>query len=78
MCVAGLVTRSALASFARQWPIFLAVTLSTLFVSSALGWLLNRRRLLPGTTATRVPAGKWDWRKSTDADIHRGCNCPGR
>jgi uncharacterized protein len=49
--IAGLVTRPVLASFARQWPIFLAVTLSTLFASSALGWLLNRGRLLPGTTA---------------------------
>ena len=49
--IAGLVTRPVLASFARQWPIFLAVTLSTLLASGALGWLLSRRRLLPGTTA---------------------------
>jgi uncharacterized membrane protein AbrB (regulator of aidB expression) len=49
--IAGLVTRPVLASFARQWPIFLAVTLSTLLASSALGWLLIRRRMLPGTTA---------------------------
>jgi uncharacterized protein len=49
--IAGLVTRPVLASFARQWPIFLAVTLSTLLASSSLGWLLNRRRVLPGTTA---------------------------
>jgi len=49
--IAGLVTRPVLASFARQWPIFLIVTLSTLFTSSLIGWLLNRRRVLPGTTA---------------------------
>jgi membrane AbrB-like protein len=49
--IAGLVTRPVLASFARQWPVFLAVTLSTLLASSALGWLLIRRRMLPGTTA---------------------------
>ncbi|WP_422924535.1 AbrB family transcriptional regulator [Singulisphaera sp. PoT] len=49
--VAGLVTRSVLAMFARQWPMFLAVTFSTLLASSAIGWLLHRRRLLPGTTA---------------------------
>jgi hypothetical protein len=49
--IAGLVTRPVLASFVQQWPIFLAVTLSTLLASSALGWLLNRRRVLPGTTA---------------------------
>jgi uncharacterized protein len=47
-----LGAQAVLASFARQWPIFLAVTLSTLLASSALGWLMNRRRLLPGTTAT--------------------------
>jgi uncharacterized protein len=49
--IAGLVTRPVLASFARQWQIFLAVTLSTLLASSALGWLMSRRQLLPGTTA---------------------------
>jgi uncharacterized protein len=49
--IAGLVTRPVLASFVRQWPIFLIVTLSTLLASSVLGWLLNRRRVLPGTTA---------------------------
>jgi uncharacterized protein len=49
--IAGLVTRPVLASFVQQWPIFLAVTLSTLLASSALGWLLNRRQVLPGTTA---------------------------
>lgn len=49
--VAGLVTRPVLASFARQWPIFLGVTLSTLLASSTIGWVLTRRRLLPGTTA---------------------------
>ena len=49
--IAGLVTTTVLASFARQWPIFLAATLSTLLASTAIGWLLNRRRLLPGTTA---------------------------
>ena len=49
--IASLVTRPVLASFGRQWPIFLAATLSTLLASSALGWLLTRRGLLPGTTA---------------------------
>jgi uncharacterized protein len=49
--IAGLVTRPILASFVQQWPIFLAVTLSTLLASSSLGWLLIRRRMLPGTTA---------------------------
>jgi membrane AbrB-like protein len=49
--IAGLVTRPVLASFVQQWPIFLAVTLSTLLASSSLAWLLIRRRMLPGTTA---------------------------
>lgn len=49
--IAALVTRPVLASFVRQWPIFLGVTLSTILASTAIGWLLNRRRLLPGTTA---------------------------
>ncbi len=49
--VACLITRPVLASFARQWPIFLIVTLSTLLASSVLGGLLSRRRVLPGTTA---------------------------
>ncbi len=48
--VAGLITPPVLASFARQWPIFLAVTSSTLLASCALGLLLTRKRLLPGTT----------------------------
>jgi membrane AbrB-like protein len=49
--IAGLVTRPVLASFVQQWPIFLAVTLSTVLASTAIGWLLNRRQVLPGTTA---------------------------
>jgi membrane AbrB-like protein len=49
--LAGLVTRPVLASFARQWPIFLAVTLSTVLAAGAIGRLLTGRRMLPGTTA---------------------------
>ncbi len=49
--VAGQITRPVVRSFARDWPVFLAAVLATLLASSALGWLLNRRRLLPGTTA---------------------------
>ncbi len=49
--VAGLMTRPVLGSFARQWPIFLCVTLSTITASSAVGWVLCRMRIFPGTTA---------------------------
>ncbi len=33
------------------WPIFMASVLSVIAASTLLGWLLTRRRLLPGTTA---------------------------
>ncbi|WP_428565571.1 MAG: AbrB family transcriptional regulator [Solidesulfovibrio sp. DCME] len=36
-----------LTSFARGWPLFLAVVLATIAASGALGWLLYRRRIMP-------------------------------
>lgn len=36
---------------AKNWPVFLFGTLSTVLASSMLGWLLSRTGLLPGTTA---------------------------
>ncbi|SBS26624.1 Putative ammonia monooxygenase [Marinomonas spartinae] len=36
---------------AKDWPVFLLGTLSTVVASSFLGWLLSRTGLLPGTTA---------------------------
>ncbi|WP_114239599.1 AbrB family transcriptional regulator [Dyella sp. C9] len=35
----------------REWPLFLGAVTSVIAVSVALGWLLARRRVLPGTTA---------------------------
>ncbi|MFM2058442.1 MAG: hypothetical protein RLY71_2827 [Pseudomonadota bacterium] len=40
-----------LPQIAVDWPLFLAGTLSTLLVSSLLGWLMSRTGALPGTTA---------------------------
>src|ERR1700719_56877 len=50
-----LVARSIgppiLATMARQWPLFLAGVCSVLVISTSLGALLARWRVLPGTTA---------------------------
>lgn len=35
----------------RQWPLFLAGTVLLIAASSALGWWLMRRQVMPGTTA---------------------------
>lgn len=42
---------STIGAFARDWPLFLAGVLSVITVSAALGWLLARLGVLPGTTA---------------------------
>lgn len=35
----------------KEWPVFLVVVFSVIATSGALGWLLMRSRVLPGTTA---------------------------
>ncbi|HEX5508004.1 MAG TPA: AbrB family transcriptional regulator [Pseudolabrys sp.] len=35
----------------RDWPLFVSAVVSVIVVSTALGWLLARWRVLPGTTA---------------------------
>ncbi len=42
---------TVLTEIARDWPLFLAGVLWTVVVAAALGWLLTRWRILPGTTA---------------------------
>ena len=37
--------------YARDWPLYIAVVIAVIAASSALGWLLPRWRVLPGTTA---------------------------
>lgn len=48
--IAGAITPTILVSFLRDWPLFLAIVLSTLAASSVLGWLMSRWQVLPGTT----------------------------
>ncbi|AGA26416.1 AbrB family transcriptional regulator [Singulisphaera acidiphila] len=49
--VARSITSGILAIIGKQWPILLAVTVTTVTASSLLGWLIGRWRVLPGTTA---------------------------
>lgn len=42
---------STLARVAGDWPIFLGATVSMIAASAALGWILMRRQVFPGTTA---------------------------
>jgi membrane AbrB-like protein len=42
---------SILPKLASNWPIFLIVTVSVIAASAGLGWVLMRRRVLPGPTA---------------------------
>ena len=48
--IAGAITPAILVSLLRDWPLFLAMVLSTLVASSLLGWLMSRWQVLPGTT----------------------------
>jgi uncharacterized protein len=48
--IANAITPSILRSFAKEWPVILAVVFSILAVSSLLGFLMGRWRVMPGTT----------------------------
>jgi uncharacterized protein len=51
-CLIALSIRpAALAEILHDWPLFLVVIGSVLMASNALGWLLTRWQVLPGTTA---------------------------
>ena len=49
--VAASITPSILSTFLSDWPIYIAVVFSVLGASSALGYLMSRWHILPGTTA---------------------------
>jgi len=49
--IAHSIPVSTLAEIGRDWPLFLAGVAWTVVVAAALGWLLTRWRILPGTTA---------------------------
>ncbi|MDX2203385.1 MAG: AbrB family transcriptional regulator [Hyphomicrobiaceae bacterium] len=51
MMIAALFPPSTFAEIVRDWPVFLFGTLSTLVASFAIGWLMMRARVMPGTTA---------------------------
>lgn len=51
LMIAMLLPPTMLGEIAAQWPIVVLGTLSTIVVSSGLGWALAQSGLLPGTTA---------------------------
>lgn len=48
--IAGSVTPDILVTFIHDWPLFLGVVISTILLSGAIGWLIARNHILPGTT----------------------------
>ncbi|XEU27201.1 AbrB family transcriptional regulator [Tistrella mobilis] len=48
--IAGSVRPEILVTVAADWPIFLGIVLSTILLSGALGWVIARNHILPGTT----------------------------
>ncbi|WEX86330.1 AbrB family transcriptional regulator [Sinorhizobium garamanticum] len=51
MMIAGSMTPALLVAFSGNWPLFLAVVLAVIGVSTLCGWIMTRMRILPGTTA---------------------------
>nr|WP_246723628.1 AbrB family transcriptional regulator [Rhizobium sp. ARZ01] len=51
MMVAGMVSPNLVSTFLSRWPLFLAIVLSVIFMSTLCGWVITRMRILPGTTA---------------------------
>ena len=49
--IAASVKSEIFVSFFAEWPLFLAIVVSTLMASSLLGYLISRWKVLPGTTA---------------------------
>jgi membrane AbrB-like protein len=49
--VARAITREIVVTFLADWPLFLAVVVAILATSAAIGWILTRRKVFPGTTA---------------------------
>ncbi|MDR2613940.1 MAG: AbrB family transcriptional regulator [Candidatus Accumulibacter sp.] len=49
--VARGITSEILVSLRDNWPLFVSVTFATLFACAGMGWILARRKVLPGTTA---------------------------
>lgn len=51
MMIAGTVSPEFVGSFVSNWPLFLAIVLSVIAMSTLCGWTISRTGILPGTTA---------------------------
>lgn len=51
MMIAGMVSPSLVGTFLSRWPLFMAIVLSVIAVSTLCGWIITRMGILPGTTA---------------------------
>jgi membrane AbrB-like protein len=49
--IASAISFDIVSAFARKWPLYIGVVLAVIGASSALGGLMSRWRVLPGTTA---------------------------
>lgn len=49
--IAGAIEPELFGSLLTDWPILFGATVATLLASAALGWLISRWRIMPGTTA---------------------------
>jgi membrane AbrB-like protein len=49
--IARAMSASIGSAFFKQWPLFLAIVLVVIAAATALGWIMTRMRVLPGTTA---------------------------
>jgi membrane AbrB-like protein len=49
--VARSITPAIIGGFAHHWPLFLCVVALSVAASTAIGWLMSRLRIIPGTTA---------------------------
>jgi uncharacterized protein len=49
--IARAISSDIVGAFLNEWPLFLGVVLAVIAASSALGWMMSRWRVLPGTTA---------------------------
>lgn len=51
MMIAGMVSPNLIDTFLGRWPLFLAIVLSVIAVSTACGWVMTRMKIVPGSTA---------------------------
>jgi uncharacterized protein len=51
MLVARSITSDIVLTFVKSWPLFLGVVAAIIATSAALGWMMARLKVLPGTTA---------------------------